>query len=301
MNDEQVEGTVILDGLLEGRVPSHPVSERRLREWVDFAASLGLHFNLQIEGRAFNLLADDRPVRVGGPGRAASEIIADALRELLKVFPPAERASLFSTLRSTEFRDGFKVQTVYGIGVDGSIQVQEESAPAKTKAAPRTASGRQKVRIAVTGVVVALALFAVSALFIDYRGLVSSLTDAVVPLDSADIEVEAGAFDAYFTVQDKKFARGRKALVLTLARTEGFPKDDAALDAAVAKAGKGVSARLALEALARGYVRCELFDADGEFLGQAMVRLRGLRESETAELRVPMPYRKRPARITIAY
>lgn len=300
MNAEKLEGTLILDGLLEGRVPSDG-GAARLREWVNFAASLGLRFSLEVEGQAFSLLADNRPIQVESLRSTPSKLVEDSLGELLKVFAPEERARLFSTLRSIEYRKGLEVQTLFVIGADGRIDVREEAVAAATKAPPRPLTGKEKLRLAAAGLGIAALIFAVSALFVDYGALWDTIRDAVVPMRAANVEVDAKRFESYFSVEEKKIGRGGRTMVLTLKRTDAFPGDDAAIERAMQKAGTSVSARLALEALAKGYVRCEFFDRKNEFLGFAPGRIRKLRVEQIFDLSVPMPRRRRPARIVITY
>ncbi|MFW6158144.1 MAG: DUF7575 domain-containing protein [Planctomycetota bacterium] len=66
------------------------------------------------------------------------------------------------------------------------------------------------------------------------------------------------------------------------------------------KAADSVADELAIEALARGYVRCEYYDEEGKYLVSVEIRVAGLRENETAEVTVPLP-RRRPARMVVTY
>ncbi len=298
---EKVEGTVILDGLLEGRVPDAPDAAAALRQWASFAESLGLRFSLEIEGSALSLLADDHPFAADALGGSPSTVIADALRQLLKVFPIADRARLFSTLRSIEFRKGLEVRTLYAIAPGGELDVRQETAEADTTPAPQPLTRREKLRQAAMGILIAAAILGISAIFVDYRALFSSIADAARPLDAAKVEVDAQAFRDYFTLEGKQVARGSRALVLTLKRTAAFPLKDADYPALADKAGNALPARLALDAIARGYVRCEYFGKSGDFLGFTTERIRGLRGQESIELPLPVAGRKDLQRIVITY
>jgi hypothetical protein len=89
-------------------------------------------------------------------------------------------------------------------------------------------------------------------------------------------------------------------LVVVLERGRGYPSSPADVEKALAEA-TGVGERLAIEALARGYVRCEVFDAKGQFHAQRMCRVRALEERDRVEVLVPLPRRERPARIVVTY
>ncbi|KKL19207.1 hypothetical protein LCGC14_2467780, partial [marine sediment metagenome] len=116
------EGTLILDGLIEGRLPERAEPERLLREWVRSAGSAGLHFSLTFDGPNFSLLAEKTPIPVEDLAPNPPDRISAALEELLKAFDPKQRTGLFSTLRSTEYRKGEAVQVVYGIGAGGTVE-----------------------------------------------------------------------------------------------------------------------------------------------------------------------------------
>ncbi|MBM4042214.1 MAG: hypothetical protein FJ290_27265 [Planctomycetes bacterium] len=298
---EKVEGTVILDGLLEGRVPDASDAAAALRQWVSFAESLGLRFSLELEGSALSLLADDRPFTADALGGAPSAVIADALRQLLKLFPAPDRAHLFSTLRSIEYRKGLEVRTLYAIAPSGELDVRQEAAEARTTPAPQPLTRREKLRQIAMGILVAAAILGISAIFVDYRALFSSIADAARPLDPEKIEVDTQAFKDYFTVEGKRVARGGRALILTLKRTPAFPLKDADCQALADKAGNALPARLSLDAIARGYVRCEYFNKSGEFMGFTLERIRGLRDQESIELPLPVAGRRDLQRIVITY
>ena len=103
---EKIEGTFVLDGLIEGSLYGMGDAREMLREWVESAAADGVRLNMQFDGDTFSLLADTRPVAVARFGGAPSGAIRELLGGLLRIFPPSERAHVFSTLRSTEYRPG---------------------------------------------------------------------------------------------------------------------------------------------------------------------------------------------------
>ncbi len=298
---EKVEGTVMLDGLVEGRLPQEPGAEGKLREWVSFAGSLGLRFSLEVDGPQWSLLADNRPFRAEALRGSPSQLIGDALRELLKVFPAPERPRLFSTLRSIEFRKGEEVRTLYVVAPSGALDVRQESVSAETTPAPRPLTRREKARMAVLGIAIAAAILGLSAIFVDYRALFSSIGEAVRPFDVEKLEVNAEAFKDYFTVERKMLAPGGRNLIITLKRTKTFPLKDTDYETLAEKTTKTLHGLLPLETIARGYVRCEFFSKANEFLGFTSERIRGLAEKESIELILPIAGRSDLRRIVITY
>ena len=298
---DKIEGTLLLDGLLEGTLPGPPDAERSLQDWVYFAASAKLQFSLERDGRSFSLLAENTPIQAAALGPKPAERIADALRELLKVFPAEPHPRVFSTLRSIEYRPGSEVQTLYTITEAGEIQTRERTVDTPTTPAPRPLTRQEKLHLAAIGAAVAVVVLLVSSLFVDYGAVFKSIRETVTPLNMDQIQVETGSFRDYFTVEKKAVGRGGKALMLTLRRSETFPRTPFDLRRLAAQVGDSLSARLTLEALARGYVRCECFDQKNEFLGFTLQRIAGLRERDTLQLVLPLPRRRRLARVVITY
>jgi len=297
---EKVEGPVVLDGLIEGKLPDEPGAEEVLREWLDFAASLKLKFNLEMDGNSFSILADDKPIPAEALGPRPEERIADALGQLVKALPTEQGRRIFSTLRSAEYLAGCEVQTIYGLGPDGTVQRSERTLQAETTPPPRRLTRREKVRRAAVGIVVAAVILAVTSLFVPYRKVYDYVAGRVAPFNTNELKVETGGFKDYFTVERKAAPGWEGIVVVTLRRTRAFPLNESDLEKLLARRGQSLSARLVVEALARGYVRCEYYDRKGEFLDFSIHRIAGLREKETVELSLSMPDR-RVARIVITY
>ena len=297
----KTEGTVVLEGLLEGKAPSLHDIEGNLRQWVAFAASRGLTFNLEIDGNSVSILAENAAASSAELGAEPSERIAEVLDRLLDIFPPADVPRLTSTIRSREYREGLEVQTLYAVGPDGRIHTRRRQVDAETTPPPRPLTRKQKIRLAAMGLGVAALVFAVSAIFVDYQALFRDIVSRVMPFDLDGLTVESDAFGPYFTVEKKEVIRGGRTVVLTVKRTAAFPLDDESLNRLAAKPGDALSNRLAVEAVARGYVRCEFFDKDGRFQGSTMERIAGLRSRQTIELKLPIPSDRRLARIVVRY
>jgi len=312
---DKVEGTFHLEGLIEGPVQEAPGFEQNLRDWVGLCSEVGIGVSLEIDGGHFSLLAEERTVDArgaggggGGGAGALPERIADAMGQLIAVFDEQVRGEVFSTLRSVEYRKGEEVQTVYAFAPDGSVDTQTRIVPAETVAPPQPLTRSERIKIGlVGGVVGALVIVVVVLLF--GRGIASAIRDAATPLSAERMVVDAGAFEKYFTVTGKKIGRRVRegpALVVTVKRSELYPVTDADMESALREAGSGRE-RLALESIARGYVRCEFFDSKGRFLYEKAGRIRGLVEKdqksgklrESVDLVLPVGGHPRPERIVI--
>jgi hypothetical protein len=296
-----IEGTIVLDGMVEGRLPEADPTGSRLGEWVDLARGVGLRFSLETDGGQFSLLAGDDPLACDALGPDPAETIRGTLEAFVKAFDPKERAKLFSTVRSMEYRPGVEVQTAYTVASGGTVELQQRTVEAETMPAAAPLSRRQKLKLAAAGTAGALVLLAVSALFVDYRAVLSNLASAATPFDPKKLEIDASRFSRYFSVEKATLGRPRTELVLELRRTESFPRSEGDIERAAGAAGDSVGARLALDAVVRGYVRVEYLDAEGEFIASAIVRIKSLRGSEKTEVSLPLPRAGRPATLAIVY
>jgi len=300
MND-RIEGTIVLDGLVEGQVAGVPDAESLLRQWVRTVASLGLHFSLESDGSSFSLLADNRPVAADQLGPRPAEAIGQALGELLAIFREPERGRLFSTVRSIEYRKGAEIQTLYVVTPDGRVEAKERTVEAWTEPPPRRLTRKEILRLTVIGVIVALLVFAMSSFFVDYRALVGRAVEAVRPFDVERLEVDTARFDGYFTFEKASVSRDGREVILTLKRGEAFPQSEDDVERLLTSPGPSPAKRLAIEAIARGYVRCEYFDKDGEFIESTEQRIAELRRQATVEVSLPLPRKRRPVRVVITY
>lgn len=283
----KIEGTLIIDGLIEGKIPALPGAQEKLAAWVNFARAAGMEFDLQVDGGSFSLLADNspRPVKKFAPN--PSEIISAAVGEMIKTIPPAERGKLTSTLRSIEIRAGEEVQTIYAIAPDGTVGLQSRVVEARTHAPPPALTLKERLRMGLFGLVAAVVVIAVSAVFVDYPKLWREIREEVKLPSAEGITVENPVFGEFFAVEKKQMTVDAKTLRLLVRRTDKFPINEKGFAAAGTQpTTQPVLRRLTLDSLARGYVRCECFDGKGELVGFQMVKIGGLKDEEAVEVRV---------------
>ncbi|MBS3733697.1 MAG: hypothetical protein KGY99_02105 [Phycisphaerae bacterium] len=297
----QTEGTLVLDGLIEGSCEDLGDKEARLRQWTASAQMRGVTFHLETDGNTFSVLADATPIGTDGFSEAPDRAIADLIDELLAIFAADQRGGIFSTLRSREFRSGEEIQTLYAIGPDGATHTQQRVVDADTAPAEKPLTRTQKLRRIALAAGIAAVVLAVLALFLPVGDWLRSARDRLMPYDVAALTVEAETFEPYFAVVERKTARGGRDLVLVVERGERFPPSDAAAAELLAREDASPPERLAAEAICRGYVRCERFDKDGTFMGHTMERIAGLRDEETIEIHLPIDPEHQLARVRITY
>lgn len=298
---EKVEGQFRLDGLLEGPLPDTPEAERKLREWVESAASTGLEFHLDVDGGRFSLLPGTQDIPARHLGENPSDTLCEALERLARFFPAPCRRELTSTLRSIEYRPGTEVQTIYLLQPDGCVEPRQRKIEAETVAPPDDSDLHNRLVLGLIGFLALLVVLGISALFVDYPTLLGDLFRNLRPPDPKKVEVQCPSFERFVEVVDKKLAPDRRSMVVTIRRTDDFPTREEDIDQAMQQAEGRVQQELALEALARGYVRCELFDRDGKFIGFVQCRIKSLRYRSTADLHLPLSRSPQLARVEITY
>ena len=297
---EKLEGTMVLDGLLQGRIPPMGDVADRLREWVDFVGKLGPRFNLEIRGPQFSLLPDDRPFESAGLGAGAEHGMSQAMEQLIGLFGPGpERSQLFSTLRSSEYRKGLEVQTVYTIA-DGKVRLQSRSMDAQTTARPDPITTRHKLKMVLVGLGMAGLLLGVAMLFPGVRALVRQVFETTRPFDASELKVEVGPFAPWLTVAVDAEKSNRNGVAVLITRTPAFPMDDAALDAAAATVEKSVRGRMALESIARKRIRVEYYDQDGKLVVDSEFRINDLGKQPIIPVILQLPNQMIIKRIVLA-
>jgi hypothetical protein len=286
MTGTHIEGTIVLNGLIEGPVLDDANSRDRLRQWTRDLARLGIDFNLEFTGGNFSLLPDNKPRSCAQLGDSPHEAIRQALEQLLEPWPGNLLSRVTSTLRSSEYRKGEEVQSVYIIGPDRKVRAEQRTIEADTEAAPEPLSRRELVRMAIVGVVIAAALLGVTSLFVDVPALARQLIGTLRPMRVEEVEVDNSNYDAFFHAKIKNI-RSEEA-TLTIERTSQYPTSDAALQNAADAAKPSIKKWLAVTNVARGYVNCDLYDDEGHYVSTATLRLDPLREKSDFEVKLPL-------------
>ena len=300
MVSEKIEGTLLLDGMIQGRTNRPEQVETMLRSWVRAAHEQGLPFSLEMEGASFSILAGNQPFEAAALGKDPAAAICRNLSDLVRDLIPPERAELLSTIRSVEYGRNCEIQTIYSVDPTGSVDSHQRTVSTQTVAPPQKMSRRDMVKQALLGLLVAAALLGISSLFVDYHKFFSKFVDSVTPFDPQKVAVNADAFAPYFTVKDRQADTSHRAFALTIQRTDAFPKDDADADRLFQKAPT-LASRLAVEALARGYVRVEYFGKDNKIIASDMIRVADLRTAAETVLLLPLPADQPLTAVTLGY
>jgi hypothetical protein len=286
MTGANIEGTIVLNGLVEGPFPDDTATRDRLRQWVRDMARLGIDFNLEFTGGNFSLLPNNQPRSCEQLGHSPHEAIQQALEQLLETWPPELAPRVTSTLRSSEFRKGEEVQAVYVIGPNRAVRVEQRTVDADTESPQQPLTTREVVRMAIVGVVIAAALLGLTSLFVDVPALARQLIGTIRPMKAEEVVIDNSIYDTFFQAKVKDI--NSEAATLTVERTPQFPTTDAALQAAANAAKPTLKKWLAVANIARGYVTCDLYDSEGQLVNTATMRIDPLREKSEFDIKVPL-------------
>jgi hypothetical protein len=296
----QVEGTFFVKGLIEGHLGSSEVNSE-IEKWVQKVSGLGLPFVLEIDGGKFSVLAESNILKASSFTKSPSDLVTLALNDLLKIFPIEKRGDVFSTIHSVEYLPKREIQTLYTVAPIGEIETQDRVLDADTVAPPEPLTLRKKIKIAIAGLLIVVFAFSISAFFIDYRALYRDFVDRAIPVDTADLKVHNDCFKLFFTVEKVEKGKSMGSLVLTLKRTPVFPLTPRITEAILAADRNNVERRLAVEAIVRGYIRCEYYDNEKKFMKYTEVRIAPLFIAETVKIEIPLPQNHRLRDIVLKY
>ena len=273
-------GSIVLEGLIDGPLPPFPDGKERLLEWESFAREQGVPLRVRLEGPNFNALADDEAFPAPRVHDFA-EVTRQVVEQLWKMLPSQERRRLFSTLRSTQYRETTKVETVYAITPDGT---RTESRTCDWKAAAGPSILR---RIGPVKLIVLVGMLILGTIFIVSRFDDLAWIFGAVP--AVDVVVEADELSPYVTVTRLE-PPGRHTIDIELRREKELPTDLRGLVAEQRglESRNDLDAWTALDALVvDARVNIDSLDGDGKLLASDTYSVRKLREQSTLVLSVP--------------
>jgi len=299
MDNQKTVGTFKLDGIIEGPMPPAE-SAPKIEAWLAAARQKGLSFSADQSTGQFSLMAENRVYKTqdfAQPG-GLGEFLSQIFEQLLETYPMQMRMSLFSTLRSMEFRPGTEVQTVYAVAPPGSIQSQERVVEAKTVAPPVELSSKGKIKIAVIGLLVALVIgFVATKLF---KPQIEDAAGNLTKLKVDNVDVQMAGFKDFITIEKVEIDKKKGGMTVKVIRGSRWD------EAVNAKPGdvEDWEVALAAQCIRRGYVRCEVFDKDKKYIGTTELRIHDLMKEESAkgqESLVRLPYKTRPSVVRLTF
>jgi hypothetical protein len=273
-----IEGTFILEGLVQGPVPDVRDGTELLQRFAADIVRNHLPLNLELTGGQFSLLADGQP----HPGsdfhpQPVPDCIQQVLGQLLALLPPQDRSRVISTLRSREFQPGTVQQTLYSIVAPGQVQVQTRESPADVILQCSVRSQLMKRRLMIGGLTV-LAL-GIVATVVDFKPWLHRVGTRLKLQPPAVVPVDATALAEGISAT----ATAGETLEITLTRG---PQWDTLLQTSPAE--PDWTKHLASTALHRGYALVILLDATGKALRSQVMDLEPLRSAHTCIVSIPL-------------
>ncbi len=291
-------GTFSVDGLLEGPVWGDESFRDRLVEWTTLARSGGYGFSIELDGGNFSLLGDNRPAHAQHPD--VSVPLRDLLQQLVDMAPAEQRASLFSTIRTTQWDKGTETQTLYVIS-GGHVEARQRTVDANTRAASKPLSRAQLLKTAALAFLVLCGAFLVSSIFVDYKELFAKVWNKVGPVNVKSVQLDPGPFASYLKVEGVESASGGRQLQLTMNRLPGYPASQADVESLASSENTGLALRRVLESLAAGYARVEQYDDQGKWITSHVVRIGAPEDPGEIKVLVPFSREKPPSRISLMW
>jgi hypothetical protein len=299
MNKTPVAGTFQLDGMLQGNLPADDHIADDIQNWIDAARKQGLLFHLQVEGRSFTIVSDPSTCKSSALGnKKPAALIEAALNSLLERFPKPFRSSIFSTIRSEEFRPGLVIQTLYSVSAEGTITSEQRSLDIETELPLPEMTAASIRRFAVVSLLAILLGFFISSFFIDYRKLFSQARDQVVPLKLEEVSVEQATLNDIIRFKLIDIDVHRDALLFEITRG---PNWDRAMNSSPSEASVDWSEFLMRQAIHQGRLRAELYDKNGKPLSKGEITISGLLLVEKTQVVVVAELRDRLSTVVITH
>jgi hypothetical protein len=273
-----IEGTFILEGLVQGPVPDARDGAELLQRFAADIVRNHLPLTLEVTGGQFSLLADGQPHSCSDfHPKPIPSCIHQALEQLLALLPPQDRLRVISTLRSREFQSGTVQQTLFSIVAPGQVQVQTRESPADVILQSSVRSQLIKRRLMIGGLAV-LAL-GIVATVVDFKPWLHRVGTSLKLQPPAVIRVDTTALAEGITAT----AIIGETLEITLTRG---PQWDALLQTPPTE--PDWTKHLASTALHRGYALVTLKDTAGKTIHSQTLDLEPLRSAQTCIVSIPL-------------
>ncbi|AQT68579.1 hypothetical protein STSP2_01747 [Anaerohalosphaera lusitana] len=297
--NKKIEGTYILDGMLEGYI-TDANDEECLRRFLRQAKECKLHFHLSTEGERFTLLPDKKTNRLPQSVESVSSLLKHPLENLLACFAADDAVKFISTLRSIEYSPDTEKQALYCIGPDGGLMIEQRSVPADTVPPAAEMPLEDKLKIGAAAFAILAIVVGISAFFVPYGKIASDIYEGLKPYKIEDVSVQAENFHEYFTVEDIDRDRQNNQLILLCRKTPEFPASADKLNEQWLQSRDNLYAAMAVEALARKSLSCEYFDKEGELIGRSICRMRDI-DDQPQLFAVALPFNRSIKKIEIRY
>jgi hypothetical protein len=280
---KKIEKTVIIEGSIQGKF-TDSFDTKSVKEWVAFAAETGLKFSFEDEGTGFSIYADPKPVEVESVKGLTSEVLKQMIESLVKI----GAVGLSSTIRSTEIKHGFEVQSVYLVSPAGEVVVQQRDVDVDTeeviKAAPLTL--KHRIFSGLFALAFLAAAFGISSIFVDYKALFTNAGRSFKNLDFEAFEIDSTLYDDYFTISEKKeYDNGLLTLEITYI---DFSSVDDESFLKIGNRSNYINETVICFNLLKKQVPCIYYDNEGNEIYRSVLLLKEINATEESEASVKL-------------
>ncbi len=297
---KKIVGTIILDGIIEGKIENNKINSL-LIEWIDFARSNNLKFYLETSGNSFSIPADNNPINLidfkGDFKGDFSSLIKNVIEELVKIFPDNYKSKIFSTIRSTEYKQNLEIQSLYNISNNGLIDIRTREIETNTLEQEKPLTLKSKIIVSSFGVLVFIILILISSLFVDYKSFMTNLKKEVIPLNVENIIID-NEFRNFLTIINIEKTTGN--LLITLKRSNNFPINDKDFDKLLLDK-KSLKDKITIESIYKGYIIYEYFDDEGHFIFSDRIRISGLKDNNIIMATLFYDFNIKPSKIRLTF
>lgn len=289
-----IAGTYVLSGILQGKVATSP---DLLDIWSKEASKKGLPFSLRIDANDFSILpTETAQSTIRLEGKLLQDVVSDNIESLITLFDEPEKAQIFSTLRSEEFRFGKSEQSLYKILNDGTVDTESRIVEVDTEEPPLelTTKGKLKLLLMALGVLAAVVL--ISMPFINYGEMFKEAKDKVTSLKAEELDVDTKKLNGAVKVSVKEIILKESLVVLSIEKGERWAKLYHSTPNSEFKSWEDFSIAKSLH----GRLRCEWYDKHGNLLLVNYISVDELGSQESLTRKLFVKTKNKIARVKIS-
>lgn len=268
----KIEGTVQIGGLFEG--PFTTELDGPLQGWRRQCKQAGIDFDISTDGALFSMIPHREAFAQWRGSKPVHEAIATALEQLLQLLEPDQRRHCMSTLRCAEILPGAERQSIFTLGMGGTLHVEQREVPTDTQAPPELENPAFMRRQLLYAAGILLLTFLISLPFVPYKAWVQRGIANITRVAPEDIILLPSPFDDVLENVALTWDPPSRTYRLFF----NLSAEDLMQQWAASETPRG---KLAAEDLIRGRVRLEFLDEGQTRLGEQVYRIRDTGDIES--------------------
>ncbi len=264
------EGTFKLDGLIEGPIFG-PEDQQYLEDLIRQAQSHGIQLNLSSDGGRFSMLPGLDSIKLNS-NSSARALVSSLLENWLSNYNDQECCQIMSTLRSVEYVPGKELQVLYGIAPNGKIHAEQRAVDCQTTPPPEPLDPKVIKKMVLYGVGVAFVVILISTLFVPYREIGGRIWNNIKPYDTGSIEITS-TYKDIMILDSVEYDKKESVLKIIMNLSPELILSPQTISERWKSNEITLSEKLALEAIVKRTIICDLFNNKGEYITRTNRRL----------------------------